>query len=210
MMTLALAASAGGERLLLCRPRILGDPALARAEAIGEAARQLGGRFLDYGVACEDPPESARAARRAGLAHAVSSAADGRAEGTRYLLVLADSESEAVRAQRTLEVAPGGDAVKPIRVALAELVGTLPAEPGPKTSHVAAWTVAGAGVAAIAAGVGLAFSAQDAADRANRASDPAAYTSARSEWDRKRKWSAVSLGVGTAALAAGLTWRFAF
>jgi hypothetical protein len=210
VMSLALAASAGGERLLLCRPKIVGDPALARAEALAEAARQVDGRFLDYGVACEDSGEGARAARRAGLPHSVAATAEGRAEGSRYHLVLADSEGEAVRAQRTLEVAPGRDAVKPLRVALTELVGALPPEPGPRVAHVAAWSVAGVGVAALAAGVALAFGAQDAAHRANGATDPATYTKARRDWDQRRRWSGASLGVGSAALAAGLAWRFVF
>jgi hypothetical protein len=39
-MALAIAASAEGERLLLCRPKVLGEPALARAEALTEAAHR--------------------------------------------------------------------------------------------------------------------------------------------------------------------------
>jgi hypothetical protein len=209
MLALALVAGAGDERLLLCRPRVIGDPALARAEAVAQAAKSAR-RLLDYGVVCDDVAESARAARRAGLAHAISGTADGRGEGSRYELVLADVETEAVRATRTVEVPPGADAVRPVRDALGQLVSSLPRGPGPRPAHVAAWAVAGAGVVALAAGTVVAFRARDAADRANGAADPAAYTSAREQWRDRRRTSGVLLGAGGAALAAGLTWRFAF
>ena len=208
-LILALTASAGSDRLLLCRPKVAGDAALARGDALAEAGRKAGG-FLDYGVVCEDVAEGARAARRMGLGHAVSATAEGRVEGSRYVLVLADAATEAQRAQRTVDVAPGADAVRPLRAALAQLVGALPPKPGPSKAHVAAWTIAGAGVAAIVAGAIVAGQARDAADRANAAADPATYTSAKSEWESRRTTSGVLLGAGGVALAAGLTWRFAF
>jgi hypothetical protein len=208
-LTLALAAGAGGERLLLCRPKVTGDPALARGEAILEAARK-DGRFLDYGVVCEDPAESARAARRMGLSHAVSARAEGRADASRYVLVLADGQTEEKRAERSLEVAPGGDAVRPVRLALAQLADSLPRPPGPSAAHVAAWSIAGAGAAALVAGVVVASKARDAARRANSAQDLATHVQARDDWQRKRTTSGVLLGTGGAAVAAGLTWRFAF
>ena len=67
-------ASAGSDRVLLCRPKVTGDASLARGEAVLDAARRSG-RFLDYGVVCEDGAEGARAARRVGLAHAVTATA---------------------------------------------------------------------------------------------------------------------------------------
>lgn len=208
-LIVALAAGTGGDRLLLCRPKVTGDPALARGEALVEAARK-GGRFLDYGVVCEDVAEGARAARRMGLATAVSASAEGRLDGSRYVLVLADSTSEAERARRAVDVPPGADAVRPLRSALGELLASLPPKPGPKPAHVAAWSIAGAGAAALVAGTVFALKARDAADRANGAADPATYTSARDEWRSKRTTSGVLLGVGGAALGAGLAWRFAF
>lgn len=208
-LSLALLAGAGEDRLLLCRPKVMGDAALARAEAVAQAAKGSR-RFLDYGVVCEDVAESARAARRAGLAHAVSGTAEGRVEGSRYVLVLADVETEAVRAQRTLEVPPGADAARPVRDALGQLVASLPRGPGPRPAHVAAWAVTGLGVAALAAGTAVALRARDAADRADGAADPVTYTSARADWRSRRTTSGVLLGVGGAAVAAGLTWRFAF
>jgi hypothetical protein len=209
-MALALVAGGGEDRLLLCRPRILGDPALARGEAVVQAGRALGGRFLDYGVPCEDAAEGARAARRAGLGHAVSATAEGRTEGSRYVLSLAAARGEAELARRTLEVPPGADATGPVKDALSQLVASVPRADAGRRSRVAPWALVGAGAAALAAGAALAASASDAADRANAAASPADYTAARAEWKSKRTWSAVALVAGGAAMAAGLTWRFAF
>lgn len=209
MLALALGAGGGEDRLLLCRPRVTGDVALARPEAVVDAGKRSR-RFLDYGVLCEDVAESARAARRMGLGHAVSATAEGRLEGSRYVLVLADASAEGVRAQRTLDVPPGADAVRPVRDALGELLATLPPPPGARPAHVAAWSIAGAGAAAVVAATVYALKARDAADRANAAGDPASYTRAREDWEGHRTTSAVLLGVGGAAVAAGLTWRFAF
>lgn len=210
VITLALALAAGaGDRLLLCRPNVSGDPALARGEAVVEAARKTG-RFLDYGVVCVDAAESARAARRVGLDHAVSATAEGRSDGSRYVLVLADAATEAERARQLLEIAPGADPVAPLRASLGKLLDTLPPRPGPDRAHVAAWAVAGAGAVAMVAGIVLAGKARDAADRANSAPDLGTWVKARDDWQRKRTASGVLLGVGGAAIAAGLTWRFAF
>jgi hypothetical protein len=208
-LALALVAGAAGERVLLCRPKLAGDGALARGDALLDAAKGTG-RFLDYGVVCDDVAESARAARRVGLEHAVSAVAEGRLQGSRYVLVLADAASEGERARRSVEVAPGADAAVPLRGALSELLATLPAPAVPRKRHLGAWTMVGAGVASIAAGVALAVSARSAADDADAAGDPAAYTRARADWKGRRTASGVLLGVGAAAVAGGLTWRFAF
>lgn len=209
-LLLALVSGTGDDRLLLCRPTVAGDASLARADAVLDAARGLGERFLDYGVACEGPDEGARAARRAGLGHAVVTSAEGRAAGSRYVLVLTDASTERTRAQRAVEVAPGQDAARPLRVAFDGLVDALPPGPGPRPAHVAAWSVAGAGAAALAAGIAFGVMAGDDADRVDAARTPAAYTRARADYDRSRKWRNATLGAGGALLAAGLTWRFAF
>lgn len=208
-LALALVAGAPEERVLLCRPRIVGDAVLARGDAIARAATALGARLLDYATACEDAAEAARAARRAGLAHAIATVAEGRVEGTRYLLVLADADGEAERARRSLEIAPGADAARPLRTALAALTDAVPRE-GPAPARIAAWTLVGAGAVALAAGAGFALAARDAADRANGAGDPATYTRAREDWRARRTASGVLLGVGGAAVAGGLAWRFVF
>jgi hypothetical protein len=207
-IALALAASPGGDRLLLCRAKVLGDAALARAEALVEAGRR-NGRFLDYGVDCGDPAESARAARRAGLAHAIFASADG-GEGSRYVLVLSDAADEAKRAERTVEVAAGADAVRPLRSALSSLVETLPRGPGPRPARIAAWVIAGAGAAALTASAVFAAKARAAADRASSAADPDTYARARADWKDANGTTGILLGAGGAALAAGLTLRFAF
>jgi hypothetical protein len=208
-VVLALASAAAPDRVLLCRPKVAGNAGLARGDALVEAAKRTG-RFLDYGVVCEDPPEGARAARRVGLGHALTATAEGRGDGTRYVLVLSDAASESERARRSLDVAPGHDAVVPLRAALDKLLTALPPPPGPRYPHLGAWTTVGAGVVALAAGGAFALSAQSAASRANGAHDPATYTNARSDWRSKRNVSAVLLGAGTLAVAGGLTWRYAF
>lgn len=209
-IVLALSLEAGDDRLLLCRPQVVGDAASARPEAISEAAAKLRGRFLDYGAECRDPGEGARAARRAGLEHAVVSQAEGTAEQTRYELVVADAEGDAVRARRVVEVKLAQEALPPVKGALKELLKTLPPKPGPDPQHVAAWSLAGVGAAAIVTGVVLASQAQDAQGKANRANDPATYTRERKRAREKRDMSNLALGAGGAAVAAGLTWRFVF
>ena len=146
-MTLALSAGVDADRLLLCRPKLLGDAALARAEAVSEGARAIPGRFLDYGVACDDAAEAARAARRAGMAYGVASTAEGRTEGSRFVIALARADSDRSVAGQTVDVGPGADAAGPIRDALAELVRAIPRDPPPARARVAAWTVAGTGAA---------------------------------------------------------------
>ncbi len=209
-IVLALHLRAGDDRLLLCRPQVVGDKAQARPEAVTEAAAKVYGRFLDYGAECRDAGEGARAARRAGLAHAVVSQAQGTAEQTRYELVLADAEGDSVRARRVLDVKVSDDAVPPIKGALKDLLKTLPPKPGPDPQHVAAWSVAGAGALAVLAGVVLAGQADGASSKADHATDPGTYTRERKRAQQRRNLSNLSFAAGGAAVAAGLTWRFAF
>jgi hypothetical protein len=223
-VTIMLALAGGGDdRLLLCRPEVLGDPAQAHGDAVAQAAGKLPGKFLEYGAECKDPGEGARAARRAGLAHAVVSKAEGTPAGARFQLVLADvgvpaegeeegepSEQGQVRAQRSLDVRPGDDAVPPLKGALKELLKTLPPKPGPDPQHVAAWAVAGVGAAAVVAGLIVGSQAEDARRKADSADDPASYTHQMEKSKELKKKSNVLLGAGGVAVAAGLTWRFAF
>ncbi len=206
LLTLALAA--GPERVLLCRPLILGDPATARPEAVAAAVRPLQGLFLDYGVPCESLGEAVRAAGRAGLGHAVLSSADGRPEGARYLLVLATTGAEEV-ARRELTVAPGEEPAGRLRRALRELEASVP-RPPPRWPTVAGWGLMGAGAAALAAGAVYAVQARQAAGRATAATTPEAWQAARDDWRRARDRSAVALAAGGGAAALGLTLRLAF
>lgn len=221
-VTILLALAGGADdRLLLCKPEVLGDPTQAHGEAVAQAAEKMSGKFLAYGAECRDAAEGARAARRAGLAHAVVSKAEGTPTGARFDLVLADAplpaeddeeltEPGQVRAKRSVEVRPGQDAVPPLKGALKELLKTLPPKPGPDPQHVAAWTVAGAGVAAVVAGVVVGTQADDAKRKARSADDPASYTRQRKKSEDLKSQSNVLLGAGGAAVAAGLTWRFVF
>lgn len=210
-LTLVLAAgSPDPERLLLCRPVVRGEPGLARADGVLEAARGLGSRFLDYGVACEGEAEAIRAARRAGLALAVSSTAEGHTDGSRFVLTLSSAAEERPLARRELSVAPGADAVPPLRLSLEQL---LAAAPAPPRSHLAPWAVAGAGAALLAAGGSFALVARSNADARERAAERAdyrAYVDKDASWRRWRSASRVTLGAGAAALAVGLAWRLAF
>ncbi|HYD54407.1 MAG TPA: hypothetical protein VEA99_17350 [Gemmatimonadaceae bacterium] len=221
-VTIVLALAGGADdRLLLCKPEVLGDPAQARGEAVAQAAGKVSGKFLEYGAVCKDAAEGSRAARRAGLDHAVVARAEGTAAGARFQLLLADAppqedggaepvEPGQVRAQRTLEVRPGDDAVPPLRGALKDLLKTLPPKPGPDPQHVAAWTVAGVGAAAILTGVVVGGQAEGVKRKARDAEDPASYTRQRKRFKELKERSNVLLGAGGAAVAAGLTWRFAF
>ncbi len=207
---LALSAGTSDDRLLLCRPEVTGVAASARAEAIARAAAKLRGKFLDYGAECKDAGEGARAARRAGLEHAVVSKAEGTGEGSRYELIIADAEGDDIRARRQLLVKADADPVPPLKGELRELLKTLPPKPGPDPQHVAAWAVAGTGAAVVVAGLVMSSQAGSAERKADGAGDPATYTRERKSAKDKRSAANVTLGVGAAMLAGGLTWRFVF
>ncbi len=203
------AADGSAERLLLCRPMVAGDPALARADALLSAAAAFGTRFLDYGVACDGEGEAARAARRAGLPYAVASRAEGRTDGSRFVLTLAAARDERTLERREVLAVPGSDAVAPLRRSLSELLVAV-TPPPPRDHGAGPWVVVGAGAAAVAVGVGFALAARSAANDASSATTPQGYVDARNAWSARRTTSAVLLGVGAAAVAAGLTWRYAF
>lgn len=199
-------ASAPGDRVLVCRPRIAGDPALARGEAIAEALRDRPERILDYGVPCESSGEAARAARRAGLSHAILATAEGRTEGSLYELTVVGVDERVVQVRR-LAVAPGDEVVGPVGASLDALVGELHRPQTLRARRRAALGVAAGGVALISAGVALASVARDDAARANGAATPEDYLGARHAWEVNRGLSGAVLGIGGAVLAAGLAWR---
>lgn len=195
-----------GERVLVCRPTITGDPALARGDALIEAVRERADQLLDYGVPCETSGEAARAAGRAGLTHAVLATVDGRTEGSVYALTVVDAEERLVEVRR-LEVAPGAQAARPLSSQLGALVAELRRPQTRAFQRKAALGIAGGGLALFAAGIVLAAVAHDDAARANAASTPEDYLGARRSWERDRVLSGLSLGLGAAALAGGIYWR---
>jgi hypothetical protein len=207
-LLVSLAVGAAGDRLLLCRPVVAGDPALARPEAVLEAGRTFGREVLDYGVPCESTAEAARAAGRAGLTLAVSSQATGTGEGSRYTLVLSTPEEEEL-ARRTLQVLTGADPVPPLTEALRGLRREAGTE-RPGWARPTAWALFAGGAAAVVAGVVFAAQARDYARQADAAGSPEAWQAAESAWSTHRTWSAVALGVGAAALAGGAVVWFSF
>ncbi len=98
----------------------------------------------------------------------------------------------------------------PLKGTLQDLLKTLPPKPGPDPQHVAAWSVVGAGATVVVVGAVLASQARSAQSKANGATDPATYTRERKRARDRRSMSNLALGVGGAAVAAGLTWRFVF
>jgi hypothetical protein len=210
LMMVVLGGVGADERVLLCRPRLSGEPTLAKPDAVVSAANAFRGRFLDYGIDCDGDAEAARAARRAGLRHSLATTAEGRTEGSRYVLTLSSAENEAPVARAEVLVPSGRDAVKPLRSTISDLLRAIPTKPPSRGRRVAPWVVTGAGAAALAAGTGFALAARSASDDANAAATPQGYVDARSSWKTRRTTSAVLLGVGGAALAAGLAWQFVF
>lgn len=209
VLLVALALAAGPERILLCRPAVAGDPSLARADAVATAVRALPGAYLDYGVACESEAEAGRAAARAALAHGVFSHAEGRVDGSAYILVLLEPSRDEPLARRTLVVPPGADPVGPLQLALRELDRSIP-RPPPRWPTVAGWTLMGIGVAALAGGTLLASHARAEARRVDRAASPAEYRAAHRAWQRRSGAAGAALAAGGAALGAGLVVKLSF
>lgn len=200
-LLLALALGAGGDRLLLCRPTLAGDAALARPEALLEAGRALGRDLLDYGVACETPAEAARAASRAGLERAVASTAAGAPDGSHYTLVLTSADEEEL-GRRQLRVATGADPVGP----LSEALRALRREAGlarPAWVAPTGWGLVGGGAAALAAGLVLGLQARDQARKADAATRPEGWLAAERAWSSKRRQAGVALALGGVAVAGG-------
>lgn len=209
VLFVALALAAGPERILLCRPAVSGDPALARADAVATAGRALSGAYLDYGVPCETEAEASRAAARATLTHGVFTRAEGKVDGSAYTLVLVEPEREEPVARRTLLVPPGADPAGPLRVALKELDGSVP-RPPPRWPTVAGWSLMGVGVAALVGGTVLAIQSRDQARRVDRAADPGQYRSAYRTWQRRSEAAGVAFVAGGVALGAGLVLELTF
>jgi hypothetical protein len=206
LVAATLAAGPAGDRVLVCRARISGDPALARGDALAAVVREAGDRILDYGVPCESTGEAARAARRAGLGHAVVVGAEGRTDGSLFELTVVDAEARVVSVRR-LAVPPGDEVARPLESSLDAVVSELRRPETRRSQRRAAIGIAGGGAALLAAGAVLAGVARGEADRANGAATPGDYLGAKGAWERSRTLSGVALGLGGAVLAAGIVWR---
>jgi hypothetical protein len=212
LLWMALASAPADGRVLLCRPALGPGATAASAAAIGDAAAAMPGAFLDYGSACADASEAARAARRAGLERAIFSLVEGSKEASRWVLTLSSAAEEVPLARRELAVPVGADGRPPLRASLADLLGTAPPSevPPEQRGRVLPWVVTVAGAVALAAGGGLALAARQSASEARGAASPQGYVDARTTWTSRRTAAAAVSGAGAALLAAGLAWRFAF
>jgi hypothetical protein len=208
LLTLALGTSGPDGRLLVCRPAVAGDAALARPDAVAEAGRTVGRRLLLYGAICETIPEAARAAERAGLRRALWSEAEGTPAGSRYRLTVVGVEAEPL-AERTLVVETGRDPVDP----LAESLRALERETDTGRRdwvEPTSWALIGAGAVAVAAGLVLAGQARRAARAADAATTPEAWSDAYDTWKSKRSASGAALIGGGLAVTAGVAVRLTF
>jgi hypothetical protein len=205
LLSLTLGAGEPDERLLLCRPALAGDAALARGDAVAEAGRAVGRRLLLYGAVCETIPEAARAAERAGLRRALWASAEGTPEGSRYRLAVVGAGAQPL-AEQALAVETGRDPVGPLTESLRDLERrTGPARAG--WVEPTSWALIGTGAVAVAAGLVLAAQARSAARAADAATTPGDWDAANQEWQSKRTAGGVALVGGGVALAAGFTSR---
>ena len=140
LLALLVADAPPTGRILLCRSRIIGDVTKEREGALAEAARSLPGRFLDYGVVCDDVPEAVRAARRARLDRVLTSRVEREGDLTHYVLSMADAALGREIARRELTVTPGENAVPQLQRAVRELLGgSPPGSPATTFSETIAW-----------------------------------------------------------------------
>lgn len=216
LVALSLVTAAGPEklkedRLLLCRPQVVGNPTGLPVNALLTAAKDFGKVFIDYGAPCEQNEESTGAARRAGVRFAIRPTVEGRVGQSHFVLTLNDAATDKATASREVDVPSGRDPVEPLKGALAELSHSSPqSTPSNKVVHNEAWYVVAAGAAVMAVGTGLAVAAGSAANDRDKATTSTKYINSDASWRKYKTMSGVSLGVGAAAVAAGLTWRFAF
>jgi hypothetical protein len=199
------------DRILLCRPSVQGNASSVPAEALTTAAKAFRNTFIDYGAPCEQDQESIGAAQRAGLRFAIRVGAEGKVGLSRFTLKLNDARTEKTVASQDVDVPSGADAVEPLKMALADLSHSSPTKNNGSVARSAApWYLVAAGAAVMAVGTGLALAAGSAASDRDSAKNTQTYISSDANWRKYRTMSGVGLGVGVAAVAAGLTWRFAF
>jgi hypothetical protein len=199
------------DRILLCRPAVQGNGSSVPSEALTTAAKAFRNTFIDYGAPCEQDQESIGAAQRAGLRFAIRVGAEGKVGLARFTLKLNDARTEKTIASQDVDVPSGADAVEPLKMALADLSHSSPTSPGSSMARSATpWYLVAAGAAVMAVGAGFALAAGSAASSRDGSNNVSAYISSDANWRKYKTMSGVSLGIGGAAVAAGLAWRFAF
>jgi hypothetical protein len=85
-----------------------------------------------------------------------------------------------------------------------------PSPSEPRIHSSAPWYLVAAGAAVVAIGTGFALAASSAASSRDKAGTGTKYVDADVNWRKYRTMSGVTLGLGGAAVAGGLAWRFAF
>jgi hypothetical protein len=106
----------------------------------------------------------------------------------------------------TVALAPAAPAAKP--VAAPAPTSSQPSEPRVRSS--APWYLVAAGAVAVAVGTGFALAAASAASDRDKAVTGTSYVASDASWQKSRTMSGVAFGIGGAAMAGGLVWRFAF
>jgi hypothetical protein len=197
------------DRLLLCQPQVTGVAQSVPAGALKTAAKAFGKVFIDYGAPCEQDEESMGAAKRAGVRFAIRTTAEGKVGVSRFVLRLNDAQTDKTVSSQNVDVPTGADAVEPLKAALAELSHSSPTRP-PEAKGSGPWYVVAAGAAVMAVGVGFALAAGSAASDRDSSVKDTNYITSDANWRKYKTMSGVSLGIGGAAVAAGLAWRFAF
>ncbi len=208
-------------RLLLCKPKVLGNAKLARADALVDAAHASGVSFRDYSGVCETASEATNAAQLYHLRYAVMPSAEAQAGGSAFKLELAGPESDRALSNVRFEVANGVDLGATVKQAVSALVSRIPKAapeppepkappPPPEPVRWAPWLVAGAGATAMLVGAGFALGARQAADDRDGSRSAGDYVEANNRWKSRKTVSGAALGVGACAVAVGLTWRFVY
>jgi hypothetical protein len=194
-------------KLLLCHPKVLGKVPLERVEAFLIASRKYEDRLFDYGNFCESATEAAHAAADLRLRYGIMTTAAEEPTGSRYVLHLTEAKTERIVRKKELLLPRGADAVKPLEVALGEMVDST--YEGKRLRWGAVATM-GVGVVALAVGTGFALAARSASDDGDRATTPSGVLDAKRRFDKSRKMSAGFFIGGGVAVAGGLAWQFVF
>ncbi len=201
---------------IFCHPVVVGDPKLARADALMKAGKfYVNGGLRDRGSVCESFQEGYRAALVYRYRFVLLSSAEGKAYGSEYVLTMADAVKQTEIASRTVLIPYGADPLPQLEDAVWDLIHTIVmlAWPQPAAAPKAnwePWVVVSAGIASIVVGIAFAAAADSSAHDRDRATTPAGYLNANQSMKSQRTISTVALVTGGLGVGVGLTWRLAF